>query len=165
MPRTCQLPNKARVQLRIAPPQFFCAGWGSGWKNSDHQARRAVIFKEPFFLSSARRGQWPNNSRGKTHQNHLPFANFPRTGLIQGMMNRLRMMVRIFPACPPWAPPFSFRTLVGKGFLLLKNWGDKPIGEDGFQPSIGRHGPSLFAFDVGACKGAGNIRMKRALTR
>jgi hypothetical protein len=26
-----------------------------------------------------------------------------------------------FPAA--WAPPFSLRTLVGKGVLLLKNWG------------------------------------------
>jgi hypothetical protein len=102
-------------------PQYFCDRWGSGWKNSDHQARRVVIFEKRSSLSSAMRGPRRNNSRGKTEQNRLPLANFPGTGPVQGMMNRLRMMIRISPAWTPFAPPLSFRTLVGKRFFLLKN--------------------------------------------
>ena len=81
-----------------------------------------------------------DNSRGAAEQNYLPPENLSRTGPVQGMINRLRMITRIFPARTPWAPPFSFRTVVGSAVLLLKNWGrtrtSSPLTGAEFTPYI-----------------------------
>jgi hypothetical protein len=57
-----------------------------------------VILEKPLSFSSARGGQRGNDFRGEIEQHHLPFANFPGKKPGPGMMNRLRMMIRIFPA-------------------------------------------------------------------
>ena len=67
--------NRPKVLHSPCPPPVFFR-WGSGWKNSDHQARRAVICKEPSFLSSAGRGQRGNHFRRKLSKTISPFE-FP----------------------------------------------------------------------------------------
>jgi len=89
-------------EQNMALPTFW-AGWGSGWRNSDHQARRDHRFPISFLpiLRKERPAREWLRRKGRTKPS--PLANLPGTGPTQWKNNRLRMMIRIPPARTPCA--------------------------------------------------------------
>jgi len=86
-------------QYMVLPPSW--AGWGLGWRNSDHQARRDhrfLITSPPFLRKERPAGKL---LQGQERAKPSPLANLPGTGPTQGKNKRLSMMIRIPPARSP----------------------------------------------------------------